>query len=123
MIDIGCCPIMANMWIERDFLAFLSEPHAAALPIKILKGPRQVGKTSLLHHLGTHRLVLFDDLGIRTLAQENPSLFFEQFTGPLILDEAMLAPAIFQELKRRIDIERRKKQDGKPFPACALRCS
>jgi len=57
--------------------------------------------------------VLFDDLSIRSLAQENPSLFFEQFTGPLILDEATLAPAIFQELKLRVDKERRARQGGK----------
>ncbi len=99
------------MWIERDFLRFLNRSKAVTLPIKILRGPRQVGKTSLLNHLGTHKLILFDDLGIRTLAQENPHLFFEQFTGPLILDEATLAPPIFQELKRRIDIERRKRQE------------
>ncbi len=37
------------------------------------------------------------------------AFFFEQFTGPLILDEATLAPQIFPELKRRIDIERRRR--------------
>lgn len=100
------------MWIQRDILKFLQILKGQTLPIKILRGPRQVGKTALLHHLGTHKLVLFDDLAIRTLAQENPSLFFEQFTGPLILDEATLAPQIFPELKKRIDIERRNRQDG-----------
>lgn len=89
------------MWIERDLFTFLRPSQRTTLPIKILKGPKQVGKISLLHRLGTHRLILFDDLGIRNLAQENPQLFFEQFTGPLILDEATLAPSIFPELKRR----------------------
>ena len=99
------------MWIERDFLNFLRHLNKRTiLPIKVLRGPRQVGKTSLLHHLGTHKLILFDDLGIRNLAQENPALFFEQFTGPLILDEATLAPHIFPELKKRVDIERRNQQ-------------
>jgi predicted AAA+ superfamily ATPase len=99
------------MWIQRDFLNFFLSHPQKTLPVKVLRGPRQVGKTSLLHHLGTHKLVLFDDLSIRTLAQENPSLFFEQFTGPLILDEATLAPHIFSELKKRIDLERRQRQD------------
>lgn len=98
------------MWIERDFFKFLCRVKASTLPIKILRGPRQVGKTSLLNRLGTHKLVLFDDLGIRNLAQENPHLFFEQFTGPLILDEATLAPSIFQELKLSVDRERRARQ-------------
>lgn len=102
------------MWIQRDILKFLQNHSRQTLPIKILRGPRQVGKTSLLHHLGTHKLILFDDLAIRNLAQENPALFFEQFTGPLILDEATLAPQIFPELKKRIDIERRRRQEEVP---------
>lgn len=101
------------MWIPRDLLQFLQRSQALTLPIKILRGPRQVGKTSLLHHLGSHKLVLFDDLGIRNLAQENPHLFFEQFPGPLILDEATLAPSIFPELKRRVDEERRERREEK----------
>ncbi len=105
------------MWIERDLLKFLRKTLASTLPIKVLKGPRQVGKTSILDHLGTHELVLFDDLGIRTLALENPRLFFEQWTGPLILDEATLAPPIFPELKRRIDIERRQRQETGEAPS------
>lgn len=104
------------MWIKRDLLKFLQASKAQTLPIKILRGPRQVGKTSLLNHLRTHKLILFDDLGIRTLAETNPALFFEQFTGPLILDEATLAPQIFPEIKKRVDSERRSYlENGKPI--------
>lgn len=105
------------MWILRDLLLFLQNHMGGTLPIKILRGPRQVGKTSLLNHLGTHKLILFDDLSIRSLAQENPALFFEQFTGPLILDEATLAPQIFPELKRRVDAERRRRQENRAPPS------
>jgi predicted AAA+ superfamily ATPase len=100
------------MWIKRDIEEFFRESKKGTLPVKVLRGPRQVGKTSLLSRLGTHKLILFDDLGIRTLAQENPRLFFEQFKGPLILDEATLAPALFQEIKRLVDEERRQKQSA-----------
>lgn len=104
------------MWIKRDLLKFLETSRRLSLPVKILRGPRQVGKTSLLNHIKTHKLVLFDDLGIRTLAETNPALFFEQFTGPLILDEATLAPQIFPEIKKRVDAERRRHQEtGKPI--------
>ena len=96
------------MWIKRDLLKFFRSSKEQTLPIKILTGPRQVGKTSLLDQLGTHKLVLFDDLGVRKLAEENPTLFFDQFTGPLILDEATLSPQIFPELKKRVDEERRQ---------------
>lgn len=100
------------MWIERDFSGFLKNlPPFSSLPVKVLKGPRQVGKTSLLDHQGGYRLVLFDDLKVRTLAQENPSLFFDQFRGPLILDEATLAPAAFPELKKIVDEQRRKNRN------------
>jgi predicted AAA+ superfamily ATPase len=108
---IGSHPKIANMWIKRDLLAFLQANKDQTLPVKVLRGPRQVGKTSLLDHLGTHKLVLFDDLGIRTMAETNPALFFEQFTGPLILDEATLAPQIFPEIKKRVDLERRRHQE------------
>lgn len=99
------------MWIKRDLLTFLQSSKDLTLPIKVLRGPRQVGKTSLLDHLHTHKLILFDDLGIRNLAETNPSLFFEQFKGPLILDEATMAPQIFPEIKKRVDLERRRKQN------------
>lgn len=88
LTDIGLYPIIAIMWIKRDILKSLKDDKPHSLPVKVLRGPRQVGKTTLLDHLQTHKLVLFDDLGIRNLAQTNPALFFEQFTGPLILDEA-----------------------------------
>jgi uncharacterized protein len=104
------------MWIERDLLHFLRQTKDDTLPVKVLRGPRQVGKTSLLDRLKTHKLVLFDDLGVRNLAESNPSLFFEQFTGPLILDEATLAPQIFPEIKMRVDKARRDYQKtGKPI--------
>lgn len=104
------------MWILRDLFNFLQRDKGHTLPVKVLRGPRQVGKTSLLNHLGTHKLIQFDDLSIRNFAQENPSLFFEEFSGPLILDEATLAPQIFPELKRRVDLQRLNRQEGSPSP-------
>ncbi len=93
------------MWFNRDFSNYIGQMHA--LPIKVLKGPRQVGKTSLLEKLGRYKTIYFDDLATRRFAQENPRLFFEQLNGAYILDEATLAPEIFPELKRRVDETRR----------------
>lgn len=105
------------MWIQRDFSHFLRQLNTHQhLPVKVLKGPRQVGKTSILEHLSTHELVLFDDLGVRNLAQENPSLFFKQFSKKIILDEATLAPEIFPEIKKMVDAERRLLRTGKSKP-------
>lgn len=98
------------MWIHRDFLDYIAS--LKALPIKVLKGPRQVGKTSLLEKLGKYKTIYFDDHATRRLAQDNPRLFFDQIKGPHILDEATLAPEIFFELKRRVDESRRLKKEG-----------
>lgn len=93
------------MWYERDFRQSLSSIHA--LEIKILKGPRQVGKTSLLERMGSHQIVYFDDAAVRSRAQENPRFFLDSLATNLILDEAQLVPELFPELKRRVDAERR----------------
>lgn len=85
---------------------------AGALPIKVLKGPRQVGKTSVLERLGTHHVVYLDDAAIRSRAIENPRLFLDSLPPRLVLDEAALAPDLFPELKRRVDEDRRVRRAG-----------
>jgi len=88
-------------WIPRDFDA--AAVASRALPIEVLKGPRQVGKTSVLERLGTHQVVYFDDAAIRGRARENPRLFLDSLPSRLVLDEAALAPELFSELERRVD--------------------
>lgn len=99
------------MWINRDFLNYIQT--LKALPIKVLKGPRQVGKTSLLEKLAGYEVIYFDDMNLRQRASENPRLFLDQFDRPLILDEASLCPEIFFELKRRVDSYRRSPGQNK----------
>lgn len=98
------------MWIKRDIQVIFNIENV--LPLKVLKGPRQVGKTAVLEQLGTHKPIYFDDSNVRRRAQEDPRLFFDQYQGPLILDEASLAPEIFPELKRRVDEYRKKRRVG-----------
>lgn len=98
------------MWYQRDLNKTWQSAHS--LPVRILTGLRQSGKTSLLarlaHEEGASReAVYFDDLAVRQLANSDPSLFFELHPGPLFLDEVQLAPELFFEIKRRIDLERR----------------
>lgn len=99
------------MWIDRDFSNFIQK--IKALPIKVLKGPRQVGKTSLLEKLAGYEVIYFDDMNLRQRASENPKLFLDQFDKPIILDEASLCPEIFFELKRRVDSYRRSPDQNK----------
>jgi hypothetical protein len=55
-----------------------------------LKGPRQVGKTSVLERLGTHHVVYLDDAAVRSRAIENPRLFLDALPARVVLDEAAL---------------------------------
>lgn len=101
-------------WITRDFEA--ARVARSSLPIKVLKGPRQVGKTSCLERLGTHAIVYLDDAAIRSRAAENPRLFLDSLPAKVILDEAALAPPLFAELKRRVDEDRRHRGGTNRLP-------
>jgi energy-coupling factor transporter ATP-binding protein EcfA2 len=54
------------------------------LPVVLVTGPRQAGKTTLLRHLceAGRRYVTLDDLVLRALAQDDPALFLERFPPP-----------------------------------------
>ena len=103
--------IQSSAWIRRDFKL---DNTSGALPIKVLKGPRQVGKTSLLQQLEGYQLIYLDDAATRLRAQADPRLFFDQCSSRIIIDEAALAPQLFPELKRRVD-EMRRTRDERDF--------
>lgn len=93
------------MYIERDITAQLIQNPAW---IQILLGPRQCGKSTLFAALAgeestSFQEITFDDLHLRQLANQDPALFLEQFPPPLLLDEIQYVPALFPELKKRID--------------------
>ena len=46
-------------------------------PVLLLTGPRQIGKTTFLHHISepTRQYVTLDDPDIRLLANKDPALF------------------------------------------------
>jgi predicted AAA+ superfamily ATPase len=107
------------MWIERDFS--VNRQSQARLPIGILVGPRQVGKTHLLlHELGANlRVLSLDDLTTREQLQSDPALMLGDLDRPVLIDEAQYAPAVFPELKRRIDEHRLalvNDRNPKPLP-------
>lgn len=91
------------MYIERDIIARLK---SNAQPAQLVIGPRQCGKSTLLSHVsaGKAEEISFDDFALRELANRDPALFFEQFVPPLILDEIQYVPALFPEIKKRIDV-------------------
>lgn len=97
------------MWFERDLVAPLRAP---ALPARVLVGPRQTGKSSLLARLEPEANWLsLDDVQVRLQAEQDPALLLDGAGGApardIILDEAAYAPHLFPEVKLRIDRARR----------------
>ena len=76
------------MWIKRIFESKVDD--LKALPIRILTGPRQSGKSALLAHVlkNRARFLSLDDLQNRLLASQDPAMFLGPELEPLILDEA-----------------------------------
>ena len=101
------------MWIPRD----LESPWAAgsSLPVRILTGVRQCGKTSLLDHLAPRgwKVLSLDDFQLRSLANRDPALFFDLNPLPAIIDEIQYAPDLFPEIKRRVDTWRRERREDR----------
>lgn len=80
-------------------------------PAVLVTGPRQVGKTCLLRHLGADRIyVTLDDPLVRDLAKREPSLFLQRFRPPLIIDEIQYAPELLPLIKMSIDHDRKPGQ-------------
>ena len=91
-------------FIKRDLankILELSQGYACVL----LTGPRQVGKTTLLHQLmqQNRNYVTLDDLEERRLAQQEPATFLAVHETPLFIDEVQYAPQLFSYLKIAID--------------------
>jgi predicted AAA+ superfamily ATPase len=81
---------------------------AAQFPVLLLTGPRQVGKTTTLEYLceADRRYVTLDDLALRSLAREDPSLFLQRFPPPVLIDEIQYAPELLPEIKVLVDSRR-----------------
>jgi uncharacterized protein len=91
------------MWYQRTLSEIWSKK--TTLPIRVLVGLRQVGKSSFLlkQKEKGRQYVTLDDPAARIIAQEDPKLFFVQHPLPLIIDECQLAPEIFPVIKLVID--------------------
>ena len=78
---------------------------SATFPVLLLTGPRQVGKSTLFEDTATgdRRIVTLDDLDQRALAQQDPALFLQTHTPPLIIDEVQYAPQLFSCIKIAVD--------------------
>ncbi|MCK3654430.1 ATPase [Pasteurellaceae bacterium Macca] len=79
-------------------------------PAILVTGPRQVGKSTLLQHIGEqYQYITFDDPVLLNQAKNDPTLFMLNHNGKLILDEVQYAPELFSSLKLAID---KQKENG-----------
>ncbi len=74
-------------------------------PVILVTGPRQVGKTTMLKNCmeKNRTFVSLDDLEIRNLAKNDPSLFFQKYKTPLLIDEIQYVPELFPYIKSIVD--------------------
>ncbi len=76
------------------------------LPVTVLTGARQTGKTTLTQALEPARTYFtLDDVGILDQAERNPDALLS--ARPVILDEVQRAPQILLAVKRAVDTSRR----------------
>jgi len=83
-------------------------------PVVMVCGQRQVGKSTMLHHIkeSGRKYVTFDDINARRLAETDPALFFETYGVPLLIDEFQRAPSILSEIKRIVDAKALSGEDN-----------
>ena len=95
------------MYYERLLtkrLKLLTDNFAAV----VITGARQVGKSTLLQHTygADADYVVFDPVVDVENARQDPELFLDNHSVPLILDEIQYAPELVPAIKRRIDQNR-----------------
>ncbi|MBU1667980.1 ATP-binding protein [bacterium] len=75
-------------------------------PIVLLKGARQVGKSTLSMELNPNYIVL-DDVSTRISAKDDPNRFVEILQKPVTIDEIQKVPELLESLKLYIDKQRK----------------
>ncbi len=71
-------------------------------PVVVITGPRQSGKSTLLHHVFSRTpatFLLLDNPDFRRLLQDDPLSYLEQQQRPVILDEIQYMPELLPYIK------------------------
>ena len=80
-------------------------------PVLVLTGARQVGKSTMLREVYKNiNYVTLNRPFVRESAKENPSLFFEEYRPPVIVDEIQKAAELFEYIKDIADEDKTKGQ-------------
>ena len=96
------------MYLPRSIEVFLDNA-GQHLPVLLVTGARQVGKTTLLRKLGGDRraYVTLDNPLLLNLAREDPALFMRRFPAPVLIDEIQYAPSLLPHIKMAVDRDRK----------------
>jgi predicted AAA+ superfamily ATPase len=94
------------VYLPRNYIK-VAERYLKTFPVLCLIGPRQAGKTNFAKHLcpDWDYFDLEKQADFELIAR-SPDLFFEQYKGNIILDEAQELPLLFKTLRGVIDANR-----------------
>lgn len=94
------------MILHRNLFA-KAKRYLSSFPVLCLLGPRQSGKTTLAKQLaGDWRYFDLERLADYNLITTNPEVFFENYQGQIIIDEAQEYPQLLKILRGVIDAKR-----------------
>lgn len=98
---------MKNMIFPRTITEQLHKTVETFAAI-VLTGPRQSGKTTLLHREfgSTHQYINLENPDVQSRAVTDPIGFLENIYKPVIIDEIQYAPILLPYIKEKIDNDR-----------------
>ena len=101
---------MAEPILYPRFVRSRIEESLGDIPVVLIHGPRQCGKTTLARMVGDaagYEYISFDDDVQLAAAQTDPVGFVADLTDRTVLDEVQRVPALFLALKSVVDRDRR----------------
>lgn len=91
------------MYIHREIENKIKE-ISKNFKVILVTGARQVGKSTVLKECDKKRgYVTLDDIDARELAKNDPKLFLQRYTPPVIIDEIQYAPELLSYIKILVD--------------------
>jgi uncharacterized protein len=92
------------MYIQRTLQEFIKTADKQ-FPSLLVTGARQVGKTTLLEKQSEskRKFVTLDNPLALNLAKDDPALFLQKYSPPVIIDEIQYAPELLPYIKIAVD--------------------
>lgn len=95
-------------YISRAIEHVLKE-YLSTFPVVALTGPRQSGKSTLIHHCcPQYTYVNFDDLAMVQRFHDDAEGFCQTYSGNTVFDEVQRVPELFLYIKRMVDADRNR---------------